>query len=347
MTTAGSRLNLLTLIDQVMSFIPSVCKSHLSISLFLWFPSSRLSYWKQAQQRRWPLRIGNIHWMNFRGEESPDSRASKLCPSHSTTGLVLKNTQGQRENRDAMRVFFVYFLIYLFFLRKKQPREKKSQRMKGERLSIYRLQLSFRSRSKLKNEATSLLAVADSLPGTHRKMMNPAATAAVQCHKADHGATRCLVFLAGLDGAEPPALLPAAEGSLSPWRPFSFTRGDEVVQGKGGGQGQELLEIWSPSKKKKKRKKKWHSNNPKTLAWTCMRKRPQASARLHIASGAWQRLPEHMSHANAAHGGNLFTTLWHARAIIIFFLCLCRAKTNRSSKILSTEPNITHANLDR
>lgn len=39
--------------------------------------------------------------------------------------------------------------------------------MKGERLSIYRLQLSFRSRSKLKNEATSLLAVADSLPGTH------------------------------------------------------------------------------------------------------------------------------------------------------------------------------------
>lgn len=114
--------------------------------------------------------------------------------------------------------------------------------MKGERLSIYRLQLSFRSRSKLKNEATSLLAVADSLPGTHRKMMNPA-TAAVQCQKADHGATRCLVFLAGLDGAEPPALLPAAEGSLSPWRPFSFTRGDEVVQGKGGGQGQELLEI--------------------------------------------------------------------------------------------------------
>lgn len=74
-------------------------------------------------------------------------------------------------------------------------------------------------------------------------MMNPAATAAVLCQKADHGATRCLVFLAGLDGAEPPALLPAAEGSLSPWRPFSFTRGDEVVQGKGGGQGQELLEI--------------------------------------------------------------------------------------------------------
>lgn len=33
MTTAPSRLNLLTLIDRVMSFIPSVCKSHLSLSL--------------------------------------------------------------------------------------------------------------------------------------------------------------------------------------------------------------------------------------------------------------------------------------------------------------------------
>lgn len=136
----------------------------------------------------------------------------------------------------------------------------------------------------------------------------------VLCQKSWSWCGTLFSILTGLVGAKPLAPLPAAEGSLSPWRPFSFTGGMWWCRGASGSRAGAIgnLILFLQKKGKSKTKKKWHSNNPKTLARTCMRKRPQALMRLCIAmvSGAC-RLPEHMSHANAPHG-NLFTMPWHA-----------------------------------
>lgn len=156
----------------------------------------------------------------------PDSRTSKtvLATLHNRLGFA--NTQGQQQKERAMRTYFVHFC----FNKKAAGGRKKNHIWKVRDSPFTDCSSHFAFTPKEWSNKLLGWCWQRSPEWTHRKMMNPTPPvllppnlATVVCQKAYTSAKHCLVFLTGLVGAEPLAPLP--EGSLSPWRPFSFIGG--------------------------------------------------------------------------------------------------------------------------